>query len=851
MSNKIKYYPKTKPGDIQQIHPDGGGMIMTTDFKALVSETNNDVVNNLNESFFRGEIKTLPKNMSGMWVYSQTSPSLSNNISLGNENISSLITQNPTPVAAQQKSSDCEEIGTIINSSTNLNIYRDIQFERIVATFSEHENAYSTPNWNNYNSLPTYPNGTADLEWGNYGSGKSTFIEQRIHMYNRYWSTSDNIENSFNLSNYPNKEELKKLCVYTLPIGIRPYALLLNYNAGDHISRILNTVFKLTNGSLGLSYVQTTNITSGNFPEDPLNLLSANGSTYKREENGSLIYNGNDPQILKFQDTIPKLDRAKYFIDNYNKIINEYNNNKELFLSILKEVIDNFYKRLCTFRYDLNSYKKDNKIQYEARWIDKKNKLLQFYKEYANLAQKISSDTKNCDNKNAISSPTVTTQSNPINNDGKPVEDTRPQYEKMSTELTPQVKSEVIKTPIESSTNSTGVNTTAAKNKENEVLEKIVNPPTSEIEGDGYEGLYNRDFSSIPSREIKFDPELYYPDGEINDPSSPSEEDLINDEVEYKNVSDEESKITKGATVTVNLGRGGAGGGQGKNPGSYNLNILTSSGAIQDPNVLNKVLTLKEGANNVLELAMRQNPSNFPGKNLINPKLPKFLKSTKCTDPVNQNPVLVGIGNIMGPYNGIFGRKSVFCASGISFSFIVFNSNSEQLKTKSTINSGGFPCSPSSYIVPSKEFKGAKESFIYNVDFNVNNGELTKTGLEKWERIKQYKGAIYTVGNVGSGHIGMIIYVTTAGKKYDFFTLEWNVGGGDLKFLHRRFGDDYGARNGGKLTNIYIGDTSGFTGGSYATNGLGSDYNVAGVGSIFQLCKDNFPRTGAPISTSA
>jgi len=96
--DKKLFYPKIEPGDIQQIHPDGGGVVMTKDFKALMGETNGDVVDNLNMEGYNGYIDTIPNNANGIWVYSEKAAPLEGNIPVGNENRTSIIEPAPVPV---------------------------------------------------------------------------------------------------------------------------------------------------------------------------------------------------------------------------------------------------------------------------------------------------------------------------------------------------------------------------------------------------------------------------------------------------------------------------------------------------------------------------------------------------------------------------------------------------------------------------------------------------------------------------------------------------------------------------------------------------------------------------------
>jgi hypothetical protein len=191
----------------------------------------------------------------------------------------------------------------------------------------------------------------------------------------------------------------------------------------------------------------------------------------------------------------------------------------------------------------------------------------------------------------------------------------------------------------------------------------------------------------------------------------------------------------------------------------------------------------------------------------------------------------------MGPFNGIYGFESKWCASGVSFAFLALNQTSEELKTISNKN-GGFPCSTSSYIVPTKQFTGNKVAFVLGADFNAK-GQLTDSGITKWNSIQSFKGAVFTVGSSAAGHIGFILHVENPKSGgFVLHTLECNVGR-SLKFLKRYIGGNWGAYSGGANTNIYIGDISSYTGGAYAINGIGSDYSLTGIGSVKTFYTNN------------
>jgi hypothetical protein len=177
-----------------------------------------------------------------------------------------------------------------------------------------------------------------------------------------------------------------------------------------------------------------------------------------------------------------------------------------------------------------------------------------------------------------------------------------------------------------------------------------------------------------------------------------------------------------------------------------------------------------------------------------------------------------------------------FCAAGIECSFITFN---ETDYYKPITNSGGWPKCPSSYIVPSTDFKGAKVAFEKGTDWDSTSKLLTKSGLAKFSQASNFKGGIFTVGTAAQGHIGMIYYLelrdikdkkgNILGQQGYYHTLEFNTSargvsstGGQLAFNRRLMGGDWGKRCGNDIKPVWFGDSSPYGGGAWAPNGLGN-----------------------------
>jgi hypothetical protein len=371
--------------------------------------------------------------------------------------------------------------------------------------------------------------------------------------------------------------------------------------------------------------------------------------------------------------------------------------------------------------------------------------------------------------------------------------------------------------------------------KPTELMKEAANDDKLVI-GVGEEGIYDVEFDSLPDREQDVIIGLNANYNAVSEQSGTNSNDLVNTPGITIIDSTNEKKYTTGETKTINLGVGVASTGNGGNLNlNSNLNVLAAAGAIEDADIINAVNAAKSGANNIIDILIKCNPENAP--EVYNSSLPKFKKSDLCSNPPKDNPILVAIGNKMGPFNGIYGRKNLWCAAGVSFAFLAFNQTTDELKTK-TAKSGGFPCSTNSYIVPTKQFTGTKTAFIVGTDFN-SQGQFTDSGINKFNTIKSYKGAIFTVGNSSQGHVGFILYIENSSKGgWILHTLECNAGH-SIKFIKRYIGGNWGEWSGGNNTNVYIGDLSTYTGGAYATNGIGSDYSLTGIGSVKTFYTNN------------
>jgi len=334
---------------------------------------------------------------------------------------------------------------------------------------------------------------------------------------------------------------------------------------------------------------------------------------------------------------------------------------------------------------------------------------------------------------------------------------------------------------------------------------KVVSKTITEEED---EGLYEIEFEALPTNENDINNNFINTGvengGGVNDPN---EFKIIAKNV--LDVSNEKNpNLINIELITVAISKG------------ESLYTIKKTGTVTD-DVNNALKSCKTGAKNALEVAVNMNPVN--SDNIFNRSLPRWKYD-------NKNLILNAIVNKLGcPQN-------LHCAAGISLSFIIFNQNTFQNKSS---EAGGFPISNSSYIVPTKDFTGQKVSFEKKADWNPKNQTLTESGINKFNQAKNFKGGIFTVGSSSSGHIGMIWYIAleelknqkgnVLGQQGFFYTLEFNTApdnqttGGKLSFRKRLIGGSWDERLGGDTYPVWFGDTSVYTGGGWAPNGLGND----------------------------
>jgi hypothetical protein len=214
-------------------------------------------------------------------------------------------------------------------------------------------------------------------------------------------------------------------------------------------------------------------------------------------------------------------------------------------------------------------------------------------------------------------------------------------------------------------------------------------------------------------------------------------------------------------------------------------------------------------ADNAVNTAIKMNPTNYDTP--VNSNLPKFQ------------------------YNGVMHNIIVakmkcpidlFCAAGISTSFIATNGNDK---------AGNFPINNSSQLA--RSISGA---IILNRNSDYNSQELTDSGVTKFNQTLNFTGGVFCITKKdGTGHIGMVLGAELIGKVGWLYTLEYNTSapggdqrqGGKLAFRKRKIGGSWSKKDPESDIAFTIAPTSQYGGGKWAPNGLGKDNTYLSIGS--------------------
>jgi hypothetical protein len=197
-----------------------------------------------------------------------------------------------------------------------------------------------------------------NLGWGKYGSGSSDLSKSVLNFYGDYFQSNEknnlgkDVKNTLKYfkNNAVNKNEVRSVFdIQTLPSGLRIMALQNCYNSGDKwINRILTTMgpnrLNVLNGLFGITIEQSKTGGTGALPPD---------------------------------------EKAKKFFDQYDDIINTYNEDKSKFLQTLATETKEWYGRLVDQGGD-KRYKQQNKA------------FKDFYNVYVDIALAIALKYANC-----------------------------------------------------------------------------------------------------------------------------------------------------------------------------------------------------------------------------------------------------------------------------------------------------------------------------------------------------------------------------------------------------------------------------------------------------------------------
>jgi hypothetical protein len=197
-----------------------------------------------------------------------------------------------------------------------------------------------------------------DLGWGQYGSGLSDLSQNVLNFYDNYFLSNKKNDlgkiqytlKYFKNNNGVNKNEARSVFdIQTLPSGLRVMALQNCYNSGDKwINRILTTMgpnrLNVLNGIFGITIEQSKTGGKGALPPD---------------------------------------EKAKKFFDQYDDIINTYNEDKPKFLKTLATETKEWYGRLVDQGGD-KRYKQQNKA------------FKDFYNTYVDIALAIALKYADC-----------------------------------------------------------------------------------------------------------------------------------------------------------------------------------------------------------------------------------------------------------------------------------------------------------------------------------------------------------------------------------------------------------------------------------------------------------------------
>jgi hypothetical protein len=362
------YFANQNPNDIAIQSEDGGGIVLTNQGKFLFGAKLPDVNQQLNEDFYQGNVDINP-NTNSSFIGIMNAKSAPVDVNIPSTNQYSLFTPpENTVVEPNPPKDDCAN-----------------EFNDSSAVLLNWENDNTSKG--NYKNITT---AVYDGGWDPYGANGSGIKNGEINKAKKYlqdyfWNTNNKNTGDFSIAaDAGTNKDNPKLLIKNLPPGLRVMAVQFNYNAKQWWTRILATVGEdWLNSGFGIPYRLTSNL--GPTSSDSYEYLLKDGIT----KSGKYVYNSYKVAPDSNKEFALKGDkRIQLFIDQYDQIIDLYNQDKGKFLSTLKDETIRYYKAL-------------------DQALTPNPSRLKFWLEYVERAYKLATKFKDCPADNQMSPTTV------------------------------------------------------------------------------------------------------------------------------------------------------------------------------------------------------------------------------------------------------------------------------------------------------------------------------------------------------------------------------------------------------------------------------------------------------------
>jgi len=364
------YFANQNPNDIAIQSEDGGGMIFTKQGKFLFGAKLPEINEQLNEEFYQGNVDVNP-NTNSSFIGIMNAQSEPIDVDIPSINQYSLFTP-PENVIIEPNppKDDCanefNDAATVLLTWENDNTSK--------GDYNIAKNRKDDPAV--YNGL-----------WAAYGANDSSIQNGQIdeakkYFLDNFWNTNNKNTRDFSItSDAGSNKDNPKLLIKNLPPGLRIMAAQFNYNAKQWWTRILATVGEdWLKGGIGVPYRLTANLSSTSV--DSYEYLLIDGVT----KSGKYVYNPYKiPPDPNKEFTLKGDQRIQLFVDQYDQIIDLYNNDKTKFLSSLK----------------------DETIRYYIALDGSNTALLNFHKKYVEKAYDLALKYIDCPFDNQMSATTV------------------------------------------------------------------------------------------------------------------------------------------------------------------------------------------------------------------------------------------------------------------------------------------------------------------------------------------------------------------------------------------------------------------------------------------------------------